>query len=599
MASSEKGWPFFCPLTSLLGMAEAEPQLLSRPFWFYIKKHKLTCTLGMLSLFLTNFFETLIPWMVGRTLDKITANADLQTIGGIVGQIFVIIFFLSIFRFLWRLFWATFHHTVAQDLRNRLYARMSLLGPTFFRTRKIGQLITLITNDVNSFRMGIGPGLLVMFDGIFLVVLILPMMISISWTWTWQTLALMPFVPFVVQAILKRMHVEYHTRQERFGDMSGSAQEVVSGIRVIKSFAAEENQTRQFNRHSHEFASACDRVAFWDALFGPSLELPVALGSVLLLLMGTPLVISGEVSLGQFFAFYQYIQRMIWPMSAIGVGLGHVQEARAAFVRIRETLEAKPDVPDTGTVEVQTLESLEVRNLSFTYPGATLKALDGISFRLNKGESLGIVGPTGAGKSTLIDLIARQYPVPPGTILINGISVEHIALKSLRELIGMVPQEAFLFSRKVSENLALGLESWDMNDVSDAATRVRLDQEIVSWPGGYDALVGERGVNLSGGQKQRMTLARALMREAGLVILDDSLSAVDAKTEEAILNHLRNELKRTTSIVVSHRLASLREFDQILVLRAGRIECAGRHEELIRSSATYQSLHEMQTEEAR
>lgn len=286
-------------------------------------------------------------------------------------------------------------------------------------------------------------------------------------------------------------------------------------------------------------------------------------------------------------------------MSAIGVGLGHVQESRAAFVRIRETLEAEPDVPDTGTLEVKTLESLEVRNLSFTYPGAHSKALEGISFRLMHGESLGIVGPTGSGKSTLIDLIARQYPVPPETILINGISVEKISLKSLRELIGMVPQEAFLFSRKVSENLALGMEIVDMDDVSDAAAQVRLDQEISAWPDGYDALVGERGVNLSGGQKQRMTLARALIRGAGLVILDDALSAVDAKTEESILGQLRGELKRTTSIVVSHRLASVREFDQILVLRGGRLENAGRHEELVLSSPTYQSLHTMQTEEAR
>ncbi|MBX3021683.1 MAG: ABC transporter ATP-binding protein [Bdellovibrionales bacterium] len=575
-------------------MTNEQSDLLKRPIWHYIKKHKRLVALGLTWLFITNALETLVPWLVGQTLDKITADAPLREVFAIIAYIFVVIVFLSLFRFLWRVFWSTFHHTSAEDLRNRSFAGMSLLGPSFFRTRKIGQMISLISNDVNSFRMGIGPGLLVIFDGVFLIALIVPVMGSISWTWTWQTLLLMPFVPFMVKWILSRMHVQYHERQERFADLSGSAQEIVSGIRTIKGFAQETHQTAQFNVHSAAFRHSCDRVAAWDALFGPSLELPVALGSVLLLLLGTPAVMAGEVSLGQFFAFYQYIQRMVWPMSAIGIGLGQVQEARASFSRIEEVLRFQPDVPDTGDVDVAELITLEVRDLSFSYPGATLKALDGVSFRLARGECMGIVGMTGSGKSTLVELLTRQYPVPPGTILINGISVERIRLESLRRLIGVVPQDAFLFSRRVSENMALGLDDWDMDDVESAARTVRLDQEIATWPDGFEALVGERGVNLSGGQKQRMTLARAMVREAPLVILDDSLSAVDAKTEEVILKQLRDDLARTTSIVVSHRLASVRHADMILVLRAGRVESLGRHEELIRVSETYQILHEMQ-----
>ena len=581
-------------------MADSQSELLGRPFRFYIKKHKFTVAIGLTCLFLTNLMETLVPWLVGKTLDKITANASLGEVGGIVGRIFAIILFLSLFRFLWRVIWAQFHHTVAEDLRNRVFARMADLGPTFFRPRKIGQLISLISNDVNSFRMGIGPGLLVLFDGIFLMLLILPFMLSISVTWTWQTLVLMPFVPFLVNSILKNLHREYHARQDRFADLSGSAQEIVSGIRVIKSFAQEKTQTAQFNIHSQAFARACDRVSGWDALFGPALELPVALGSVLLLLLGTGEVMQGRVSLGAFFAFYQYIQRMIWPMSAIGVGLGNVQEARAAFLRIREVLESEADVRDDGTVEIARLETLEVRGLSFKYPGTTRFALENISFLLNRGECLGVVGMTGSGKSTLVDLLVRQYPVPNGTILINGISVEQITLRSLRALIGIVPQEAFLFSRKVSENLALGLETWDLDDVREAAVQVRLDREIDTWPNAFEALVGERGVNLSGGQKQRMTLARALVRKAGLVILDDSLSAVDAKTEGRILEHLRGALSgvlsSTTSILVSHRLASLRGADKILVLNNGRVESYAPLNETLSASGTYRALHDMQNQ---
>ena len=577
-------------------MTDAPSELLQKPFRFYLKKHWGVASLGIACLLVTNSLETLIPWLVGKTLDKITGGAPLTEIGGVIGWLFAIVAFLSVFRFLWRVFWARFHHTAAQDLRNRLFARMSVLGPSFFRTRKIGQLITLISNDVNSFRMGIGPGLLVFLDGVILAFLILPMMVSISPSWTWKCLALMPFVPFTVNAILKKLNLEYRSRQGAFADLSGSAQEIVSGIRVIKSFAQEDQQTRQFNKHSRSFAGACDRVAGWDAVFGPALELPVALGSVLLLLLGTGEVMAGTVTLGQFFAFYQYIQRMIWPMSAIGQGLGNIQEGRAAFRRIREVLEFAQEVPDLGKLEVHELKSLEVRNLSFSYPGSTLKALDGVSFRLAQGESLGIVGMTGSGKSTLIDLLARQYPVPEGTILINDISVEKYSLVSLRRLTGLVPQEAFLFSRKVSENLALGLETWELDDVRAAAGFVHLDQEIQSWPEGYSTLVGERGVNLSGGQKQRLTLARALVRESALVIMDDALSAVDAKTEEDILLHLSGELKRTTSVIVSHRLASVRAADQILVLKNGRVEGVGRHEELVRTCATYQALHEMQME---
>ncbi len=550
---------------------------------------------GTISLFLTNLFDSLVPNLVGMTIDKIRGESSLSDVGEMIGLMFGVIVFLSIFRFLWRYFWATFHHTVAENLRNRLFAGMADLGPTFYRPRKIGQMISLISNDVNSFRMGIGPGVLVLLDGIFLTALNLPQMIWISPSWTWQTLALMPFVPFLVNFILKRLHVEYHSRQERFADFSGSAQEIISGVRVIKSFAQEHNQTVQFNKHSNQFRLACDRVSWWDSFFGPSLEFPVAIGSVILLMVGAGRVLSGEVTLGQFIAFYQYIQRMIWPMSAIGIGLGHIQEGQAAFKRIREVLQFQPDVPDTGDVDISEIVSLEARSLSFTYPGATHPALQNISFHIKRGQCLGITGMTGSGKTTLIEILTRQYAVPSGTVFVNGVSLEKIKTSSIRKLIGVVPQDAFLFSRKVSENVALGLDDWDLDDVRGATQGVHLDQEIEAWPGAYDALVGERGVNLSGGQKQRLTLARAVICEYPLVILDDALSAVDAKTEQSILSRLQGELKKTTSIVVSHRLASVRDADQILVLTGGKIEAQGRHHELLRSSPTYKILQEMQS----
>lgn len=569
-------------------------ELLSRPYRFYIKRHKGLVAAGAVSLFFTNLLDSLVPLLTGLTIDRIKDGRPIQDIGEMVAWMLAVIVGMSLFRFLWRIFWARFAHLTAHDLRGRLFARMTELGPTFFRPRKVGQLITLISNDTNSFRMGIGPGFLVLLDGIFLTIIILPLMLWVSPTWTWQTLALMPFVPFLVNFILQRLHVAYHSRQERFADFSGSAQEIISGVRVIKSFAQEHNQTQQFNKHSNAFRLSCDRVAWWDAFFGPALETPVALGSVILLVLGAPYVMSGEVTLGQFIAFYQYIQRMVWPMSAIGIGLGHIQEGRASFKRMAEVLRFEPDVPDLGETEISEIESLEVRDLSFCYPGSSHKALDGVSFRLERGQCLGVTGMTGSGKSTLIEILTRQYAVPPGVVLINGVSIEKIKIASLRRLIGVVPQEAFLFSRKVSENVALGVDEWDLDDVRTAAQGVQIDKEIESWPAAYDALVGERGVNLSGGQKQRMTLARAIICDYPLVILDDALSAVDAKTEERILKNLQGELKKSTSIVVSHRLASVREADLIVVLRDGKVEAQGRHGDLVRTSETYRVLQEMQ-----
>ncbi len=579
-------------------MPSSLESLLNAPYRYYIRKHAWRVGLGLTWLFLTNLMETTIPWLVGRTLDQITAGQPVRTVAVTVGYIIGITLFLSLFRYLWRFFWSSFHHRAAEDLRNRLFAHMSTLGPSFFRSRKIGELISLISNDVNSFRMGIGPGLLILFDGIFMIGLILPMMIHISPTWTWQCLALMPFVPFVVNFILTRLHKAFHVRQGRFASMSGSAQETISGIRVIKSFAREEAQSRQFNIHSEDFRTSCNRVSMWDSIFGPALELPVALGSVLLILVGAHRVVSGEVTLGEFFAFYQYIQRMIWPMSAIGFSMGHVQESRASFKRIRDVLETKPDILDQGQIEIEHIESIEVKNLSFRYPGAEQDALSGISFRLEKGERLGVVGKTGSGKSTFIEILTRQYPVSPSTVFVNEIPIEKIRLKNLRKLIGVVPQEAFLFSRAVSENIALGLDNWELSHVQAIAGQVQLNSEIERFNGGYSALIGERGVNLSGGQKQRMTLARALAREAEMVILDDSLSAVDAKTEALILSQLSNELRKTTSIVISHRLASVKDATKILVLNQGRQEALGHHAELLQTCSTYRHFSAIQSDPA-
>ena len=569
-----------------------DSKLLKHPYRFYWKQGRRNVALGLFALFLTNAFETMIPWLIGMGLDRITQGQDYKDVFTIVWWLLAVTVFMSISRFSWRIFWGNFHHSVAHDLRKRVFNHMMVLGPSFFQKNRIGELMSLITNDVNSFRMAIGPGCLILFDGISLVLLILPFMLFVSWKWTLICLVLMPAVPFIVHALLERLHKAYHLRQDTFAQMSGVAQEIVTGIRVIKSFAQEHFQTRYFQKFSQEFQGSCDRLARIDAFFVPALEIPMALGCVVWLLVGGSQVIEGALTLGTFFAFFQYVQRMIWPMEAIGFGIGHLQEGRASFKRIKDLLETQTDIPDQGTMVLKKFESLEVRNLTFTYPGQPVPALKNISFKLSAKETMALIGPTGSGKSTLLSLLSRQFAAPVNTIFINDIPIEKIKTSSLRELMAVVPQEAFLFTKTVAENLELPGWSSEVYSSEDALRVVELDQEVLSWPNGLKSMVGERGVNLSGGQRQRLTLARALLRPAFLLLLDDCMSAVDTETEERLQNAMAGRIREhKASIFVTHRLSSALRADRLLILKDGTLETS-------QQSQFYRQLQETQGKEA-
>lgn len=572
--------------------------VLKTPYRSYIRIHWRPFLLGTLALAGTNSLDVLAPLLVGRAIDQIIAQAPFRDVAHTVGIVFAVTAALALFRFLWRFFWGRFHHTVAEDLRNRLFAKFTAMGPAFFTRRTTGDLMSLINNDVNTFRMGIGPGILVLFDSLFLIALVPALMWKISPDWTWRCLILMPVVPFMVRFVMKRYHSAYRAQQERFSQMAGAAQEVVSGIRVIKSYAQEDNQVRLFNCHSLKYLDSCNRVAQVDAAFGPVLEIAAMMGSVILVLISAPQVASGAVSVGLLFAFYQYIQKMVWPMEGIGIAFSQFQMGNAAFVRIRDVLGAPLDTPDDGTVEPKDIQDLEVRGLTFSYPGETRPALFDISFSLKKGQVLGVVGATGSGKSTLAEVLCHLYPVAKNTVFFNQTAIEEIRIQKLRDLIAMVPQETFVFSQPIGENIMFGASAPLMSTVEEAANLVKLDEEVTSWPDGYQTLIGERGVNLSGGQRQRVTMARALIRKAPLVIIDDALSAVDAKTSEGILSNLRRRLRgdsQCAAIVISHRLANVSWADQILVLDHGRMEALGTHQELMRQSPTYRRLNELQS----
>lgn len=588
----------------------------SKPVFGYVRRLWRPFTLGTLTLALTNLFDILTPFALMKAIDAITAG-DTVKLHESIGLYLLFMLGTVSFRYQWRLHFGKFHHSVAEDLRNRLFSKYTRLGPTFFEKNPTGELMSLMINDVNTFRMAVGPGLLILLDAFFLILFIVPFMLSISVDWTWKTMILLPFVPFVIRFMENRIAVASRDSQDRLSEMSGYTQELVTGIRVIKGFSQENQRLNSFRVFSDRFATASNRVAKYDAMFEPALQIGVATGSVILLAWGSRDVLSGAVSLGTFVAFHEYIKRMVWPMAAIGSGLSLLQQGRSSYARMADVFQAVPDVKNLGKTKLTHFESLRVENLTFTYPGASHPALQNVSFSIRRGETLGIVGPVGSGKSTLVQILGGIRPAPERRLFVNDCSLESLDLESWRARLAVAPQDAFLFSRTVVDNILFGqnaaidsskapaAELPDAEQIETAlahADAVALSEEIQRLPLGFRAWLGEKGVNLSGGQRQRMTIARALAhtKTADIVILDDSLSAVDGRTEASILAALKKsgdgKDDNLTTIIISHRLAAVADADRILVLNQGSVEAIGTHNELMTTSKTYRRIHELQSE---
>jgi len=565
------------------------------PYRHYLKLHWRLITLGLLSLVITNALDAVAPWFLGQAIDQITTSKPQLDVLKTVLTLLAISTGLALARFLWRYFWMQFHHSVADDLRQRLFAKLMAMGPSFYQGRTTGDLMSLINNDVNVFRMAIGPGILILADSLLLMIFIPTLMWKISPDWTLKCMVLLPLVPFVARMILKKTKAAYDAKQTAYATMSGFAQELVSGLRIIKSHAQEDNQTELFKIPSDHFQKASNKAETIDATFGPVLELFAALGAVILLFIGAGSLVSGAVSVGSFFAFFQYIQRMVWPLEALGIAFAHFQNGHSAYKRILELLTYPTDLPQGGSEPINEFNSLEIRNLSFSYPDSPDEVLHDLSFRIKQGQIVGLVGLTGAGKTSLIDILGQLYPTPRGTLWLNGKPLENYEKSSLRKLFSFASQEPFLFAQSIKSNILLGSQQLRWDDVRWATELVKLDQELLKFSDHENSLLGENGVNLSGGQRQRVALARALVRRSPLMIIDDSLSAVDAKTEAQILDRLKNELQgRRSALIVSHRLAALQWADHIVVLNKGHVEAQGTSEELKNTSPTYRRLLDLQ-----
>jgi ATP-binding cassette, subfamily B, multidrug efflux pump len=565
---------------------------------FYIRSYGRFFWAGLFFLALTNVLDVIPPLIIMKGVDQIIAGESPEALMRTALLFFGITVCLAIFRFHWRMQFGKFHHNVALHLRQRIFDKLTNLGPSFYSKNPIGELMSLITNDVEAVRMGMGPGLLILVDALLYFITIPPIMLAISVPLTFKTLIFLPVLPFFINWLSGVIHRRFLQVQDKFSDLSGLTQENITGIRVIKSYVQEENQIERFNKASRSWQEANLKVAWAETWMHPVMEFSLALGIVALLFLGSRDVVAGAITIGGFVALHRYITKMVWPVTAVGWAFSLISQGKASLDRLDEFLNQSLDVWVDPVAEHKNplLQGpIEIRGLSFRYPHSERWALKDISLRIEPGETIGIVGPVGSGKTTLAQLLCHLYQVPDGKIFINGIDLNHLPMPVLRQHVSLVPQDAFLFSSSITENMSFGIDTQPGLEVLKKVAQIaKLDEEIESLPQRYDTFLGERGINLSGGQKQRMTITRALLRKSPVIIFDDSLSAVDSETESLILNRLREETQRHTTIIISHRLSTLSLCQRILVLKDGEIEAVGTPDELRRTSATYSEFFHLQ-----
>lgn len=553
--------------------------------------------LGVLWLLLVNAAQLTIPYLLGYITDQIEARqvttADLWVFVGYILGIAVVV---VICRFLWRIFIMGTARKLEYFLRDKLFSHLQKLSANFYNEHNTGDLMAHATNDINAVRMALGPGIVMLTDSLFLTLATIFMMSrTVDLRLTLMALLPLPFMAGMVLFVGRIIHVRFRAVQAAFSDMTDRVQENLSGIRVIKSFVQEKAEVERFDGVAYQLVQRnMDLIRVW-GLFMPLVQFISGVSYLIVLFYGGIMVIDGTITLGAFVAFNSYLALLIWPMMAMGWVINVLQRGASSMERLKVLLQQKPEIFDRPNVKrIDRLHGeLEIRNLDFSYPDGTA-VLSDININLPRGNTLAIIGRTGSGKSTIANLLLRLYDPPPKTILIDGVDINRIPLAVLRRDIGYVPQDGFLFSTTLHENIAFADENLSREQVEEAARMAQVYDNIVEFPQKFDTVIGERGVTLSGGQKQRVTIARALIKDPALLILDDCLSAVDTQTEEEILKELRRFMAGRSSIIISHRVSAVQDADEIVVMDQGRIVEQGTHDNLLKTGGLYQRLHHKQ-----
>jgi ATP-binding cassette, subfamily B, multidrug efflux pump len=569
------------------------------PFLLVYRRQFIT---GLLCVIVTTTIQLLSPWVLKYAIDDLNAGVTRSKLAFYASTLLGIACIGGVFRYLMRRILIGASRDIEFDVRNAFFARLQLMPLGYYQARRTGDLMSRATNDLNAVRMMIGPAVMYSANTVLVFIVAIVLMASLDGSLTMMALLPLPFVTIVVKYFGNAIHKRFEAIQAQLADLSAVVQEALAGVRVVRAYNQQAYEVERFSETNREYLRRNRGLIRLQGLFFPSMTLFLGFGSLLVLWIGSRHVISGDITLGEFVAFNAYLVMLSWPMIAFGWVTNILQRGMASWKRMLEVLDAVPDIDDRHVTEAGRTApitgAIEIRDLVFTYPGTDRPVLEHVSLKIGAGQTVALVGATGSGKSTLIHLIPRLHDPPRGTVFLDGVDVLEIPLDQLRGAIGFVPQEPFLFSDTIAGNVALGLggekATPDAERLQSAAAIARLDKDVAAFPKGYETLVGERGITLSGGQKQRTAIARAVLLNPRILVLDDALSAVDTYTEEEILERLRVFMRKRTSLIVSHRVSTVRHADLIVVLQDGRIAEQGTHEDLVRLGGLYADLHQKQ-----
>lgn len=569
--------------------------------WFF-KQEKKHYLIGVFSLFAVAIVQLIPPKVIGIIIDEIAdQNISMQIIALWIGVLIIAAFLQYLFRYIWRMnIWGSAAR-LEKELRQRLFAHFTRMDSLFYQKYRTGDLMAHATNDLNAIQNVAGAGILTFADSVITGgTTIIAMVLFVDWRLTLIALIPLPLLAVTSRILGSKLHDAFRDSQEAFSSINDKTQESITGIKVIKTFGQEKQDLEDFQEKIDDAIEKNKRVNFLDALFDPFITLIIGLSYVATIILGGRYVLDGTISIGQMVSFISYIGMLVWPMFAIGRLFNVLERGNASYDRVNELLHEKTHIVEKVGAEMTPAKGeLNVAITQFIYPDDEQPALEHIKFAINEGDTLGIVGKTGAGKTTIIKLLMREYDHYQGEIKFGGRTIRDYSLDAWLRSIGYVPQDHFLFSMTILDNIRFSNPQKSPEEVEEAAELAYINTEIKGLPEGYQTMVGERGVSLSGGQKQRLSIARALIQSPELLILDDALSAVDAKTEEAILRNLKAERKNKTTIIAAHRLSSVMHANEIIVIDHGRIIERGTHQELLALGGWYEQMWQKQQLEAK